>query len=118
MLQGESVAVHPAALIRSGPSHAAKGGVPPPPIIMVIARAFLGLLTATAAPAMPWLSLNVITVDFHNDRLGDSPSSYRAREVPPVTARMHARMVVVRVSRKGAVGPKHPVWRITAGRAR
>jgi hypothetical protein len=52
------------------------GGVPPPPTIMAIASALPRLLTATAAPAMTWLPLNVVIVD--NDR-GDSPSSYRAR---------------------------------------
>jgi len=41
-----------------------------------IASALLRLLTATAAPAMTWLPLNVVIVV--NDR-GDSPSSYRAR---------------------------------------
>ena len=66
----------PRARIQSGPSHAAKGGVPPPPTIMAIASALPGLLTATAAPAMTWLPLNVAIVD--NDR-GDSPSSYRVR---------------------------------------
>ena len=56
---------------------------------MAIASALPSLLTATAAPAVPWLSLNVTIVD--NDR-GASPSSYRARalgagaqEVPPGT---------------------------------
>ena len=75
--------------IQSGPRHAAKGGVPLPPTIMAIASALPSLLTATAAPAVPWLSLNVTIVD--NDR-GASPSSYRARalgagaqEVPPGT---------------------------------
>ena len=62
--------------IQSGPRHAAKVGVPLPPTIMAIASALPSLLTATAAPAVPWLSLNVTIVD--NDR-GDSPSSYRAR---------------------------------------
>ena len=81
--------------IQSGPRHAAKGGVPLPPTIMAIASALSSLLTATAAPAVPWLSLNVTIVD--NDR-GASPSSYRARvlgagaqEVPSVTAWVHAR---------------------------
>jgi len=46
------------------------------PQIMAIASALPRLLTATAAPAMTWLPLNVAIVD--NDR-GDSPSSYRAR---------------------------------------
>ena len=64
------------ARIQSGPSHAAKGGAPPPPTIMAIATALPRLLMATAAPAMTWLPLNVVIVD--NDR-GDSPSSYRAR---------------------------------------
>ena len=75
--------------IQSGPRHAAKVGVPLPPTIMAIASALPSLLTATAAPAVPWLSLNVTIVD--NDR-GASPSSYRARalgagaqEVPPGT---------------------------------
>ena len=62
--------------IQSGPRHAAKVGVPLPPTIMAIASALPSLLTATAAPAVPWLSLNVTIVD--NDR-GASPSSYRAR---------------------------------------
>jgi len=53
--------------------NAAKEGVPP--TIMAIASALPRLLTATAAPAMTWLPLNVVIVD--NDR-GDSPSSYRA----------------------------------------
>ena len=67
----------PGARIQSGPSNAAKGGVPPPPTInMAIASALPRLLTATAAPAMTWLPLNVVIVD--NDR-GDSLSSYRAR---------------------------------------
>ena len=66
----------PGARIQSGPSNAAKGGVPPPPTIMAIASALPRLLTATAAPAMTWLPLNVAIVD--NDR-GDSPSSYRVR---------------------------------------
>ena len=68
----------PGARIQSGPSNAAKGGVPPPPTIMAIASALPRLLTATAAPSMTWLPvpLNVVIVD--NDR-GDSPSSYRAR---------------------------------------
>ena len=52
------------------------GGVPPPPTIMAIARPLLRLLTAAAAPAMPWLPLNVIIID--NDR-GASPCSYRVR---------------------------------------
>jgi hypothetical protein len=43
---------------------------------MAIASALPRLLTATAAPAMTWLPLNVVIVD--NDR-GDSLSSYRAR---------------------------------------
>ena len=43
---------------------------------MAIASALARLLTATAAPAMTWLPLNVVIID--NDR-GDSPSSYRAR---------------------------------------
>jgi hypothetical protein len=59
-----------------GPSHAAKGGAPPPPTIMAIATALPRLLMAAAAPAMTWLPLNVVIID--NDR-GDSPSSYRAR---------------------------------------
>ena len=53
------------------------------------------LLTATAAPEMTWLPLNVAVVD--NDR-GASPNSYRARalgagaqQVPPVTSWIHAR---------------------------
>ena len=66
----------PGARIQSGPSNAAKGGVPPPPTIMAIASALPRLLTATAAPAMTWLPLNVAVVD--NDR-GASPNSYRAR---------------------------------------
>ena len=66
----------PSARIQSGPSHAAKGGAPPPPTIMAIATALPRLLMATAAPAMTWLPLNVVIVD--NDR-GDNPSSYRAR---------------------------------------
>ena len=80
----------PGARIQSGPSHAAKGGAPPPPTIMAIATALPRLLMAAAAPAMTWLPLNVVIVD--NDR-GDSPSSYRARalragaqEVPRDTA--------------------------------
>ena len=84
----------PDARIQSGPSHAAKGGAPPPPAIMIIASALPGLLTATAAPAMTWLPLNVAIVD--NDR-GASPSSYRARalgagaqEVSRGTASTHA----------------------------
>ena len=48
------------------PSHAAKGDAPPPPTIMAIASALPRLLTATAAPAMTWLPLNVAIVD--NDR--------------------------------------------------
>ena len=64
------------ARIQSGPSHAAKGGVLPPPTIMAIATALPGLLAATAAPEMTWLPLNVAVVD--NDR-GASPNSYRAR---------------------------------------
>ena len=52
----------PRARIQSGPSHAAKGGVPPPPTIMAIASALPGLLTATAAPEMTWLPLNVVVV--------------------------------------------------------
>eukprot|EP00964_Phaeocystis_antarctica_P064179 scaffold38585_cov21-Phaeocystis_antarctica.AAC.1 len=54
---------------------------------MAIAIALPGLLTATAAPEMTWLPLNVAVVD--NDR-GASPNSYRARalgagaqQVPP-----------------------------------
>jgi len=66
----------PGARIQSGPSHAAKGGAPPPPIIMAIATALPRLLKAAAAPAITWLPLNVVIVD--NDR-GNSPSSYRAR---------------------------------------
>jgi len=80
----------PGARIQSGPSHAAKGGDPPPPTIMAIATALPRLLMAAAAPAMTWLPLNVVIVD--NDR-GDSPRSYRARalragaqEVPRDTA--------------------------------
>ena len=53
-----------------------QGCAPPPPTIVAIASALPRLLTATAAPAMTWLPLNVAIVD--NDR-GDSPSSYRAR---------------------------------------
>ena len=63
----------PGVRIQSGPSHAAKGGAPPPPTIMTIATALPRLLVAAAAPAMTWMPLNV-----DNDR-GDSPSSYRAR---------------------------------------
>jgi len=81
--------------IQSGPSHAAKGGVLPPPTIMAIATALPGLLAATAAPEMTWLPLNVAVVD--NDR-GASPNSYRARalgagaqQVPPVTPWMYTR---------------------------
>jgi len=60
----------PGARIQSGPSHAAKGGVPPPPTITVtITSALPRLLKATAAPAMTWLPLNVVIVD--NNR-GDS----------------------------------------------
>ena len=66
----------PGVRIQSVPSHAAKGGAPPPPTIMAIATALPRLLMAAAAPAMTWLPLNVVIVD--NDR-GDSPSSYRAR---------------------------------------
>ena len=44
------------------------------PPSVAIASALPRLLTATAAPAMIWLPLNVVIVD--NDR-GDSPSSYR-----------------------------------------
>jgi hypothetical protein len=80
----------PGVRIQSGPSHAAKGGAPPPPTIMAIAIALPRLLMASAAPAMTWLPLNVAIVD--NDR-GDSPSPYRARvlragaqEVPRDTA--------------------------------
>jgi hypothetical protein len=62
--------------IQSEPSHAAKGGDPPPPTIMAITSALPRLLKAAAAPAMTWLPLNVVIVD--NDG-GDSPSSYRAR---------------------------------------
>ena len=81
---------------QSGPSHAAKGGAPPPPTIMAIGLSPLHSSTpqaaqmAAAAPAMTWLPLNVAIVD--NDR-GDIPSSYRARalragaqEVPRGTA--------------------------------
>jgi len=85
----------PRVRIQSGPSHAAKGGVLPPPTIMAIATALPGLLAATAAPEMTWLPLNVAVVD--NDR-GASPNSYRARalgagaqQVPPVTPWMHTR---------------------------
>jgi hypothetical protein len=62
----------------SGPSHAAKGGAPPPPTIMAMNRhcTLPRLLMAATAPAMTRLPLNVVIVD--NDR-GDSPSSYRAR---------------------------------------
>ena len=81
--------------IQSGPSHAAKGGVLPPPTIMAIATALPGLLAATAAPETTWLPLNVAVVD--NDR-GASPNSYRARalgagaqQVPPVTPWMYTR---------------------------
>ena len=76
LLPSEQDGAGPGARIQSGPSNAAKGGVPPPPTIMAIASALPRLLTATAAPAMTWLPLNVAIVD--NDR-GDSPSSYRAR---------------------------------------
>jgi hypothetical protein len=86
----------PGARIQSGPSHAAKGGAPPPPTIMAITSALPRLLKAAAAPAMTWLPLNVVIVD--NDRAGDSPSSYRARalranaqEVSRDTAWTHAR---------------------------
>ena len=86
----EQDGARPGARIQSGPSHAAKGGAPPPPTIMAIATALPRLLMAAAAPAMTWLPLNVVIVD--NDR-GDSPSSYRARalragaqEVPRDTA--------------------------------
>ena len=79
------------ARIQSGPSHAAKGGAPPPPTIMAIASALPRLLMAAAAPAMTWLPLNVVIVD--NGKGADSPSSYRARalragaqEVPRDTA--------------------------------
>ena len=85
----------PRVRIQSGPSNAAKGGVPPPPTIMAIATALPGLLAATAAPEMTWLPLNVAVVD--NDR-GASPNSYRARalgagaqQVPPVTPWMYTR---------------------------
>ena len=88
------------ARIQSGPSppsHTAKGGVLPPPTISWLSSAHShpGLLTATAAPEMTWLPLNVVVVD--NDR-GASPNSYRARalgagaqQVPPVTSWIHAR---------------------------
>ena len=66
----------PGAWIQSGPSHAAKGGAPPPPTIMAIASALPRLLMAAAAPEMTWLPLNVVIVD--NNR-GDSPSSYITR---------------------------------------
>ena len=41
----------PGARIQSGPSHAAKGGAPPPPTIMAIATALPRLLMATASRA-------------------------------------------------------------------
>ena len=53
-----------------------KGGAPPPPAIMSIASALPRLLTATAAPAMTWLPLNVVIVD--NDR-GMTARAHTAR---------------------------------------
>ena len=86
----------PGVRIQSGPSHAAKGGAPPPPTIMAIPSALPRLLMATAAPARDMAAaLNVTIVD--NDR-GDIPSPYRARELragapelPSGTPWMHAR---------------------------
>ena len=67
---------------------------------MVIAKALFRLLTATAAPSMLWLPLNVVMVD--NDRGAASLNSYRAcvlgagtQEVPPVTAGTHATVAAI-----------------------
>ena len=53
-------------------------GPPRPATIMATASALSRPLTATVAPVKTWLPLNV-TIDA-NDR-GDTPSSYRAREL-------------------------------------
>eukprot|EP00964_Phaeocystis_antarctica_P153596 scaffold121936_cov69-Phaeocystis_antarctica.AAC.1 len=57
--ENEQDGARPRARIQSGPNNAAKGGVLPPPTITGIASALPELLTATAAPEMTWLPLNV-----------------------------------------------------------
>ena len=65
---------HPVCIAQRG-----EGGVPRrPATIVVTASSLSGPLTATVAPGKTWLPLNV-TIDA-NDR-GDTPSSYRAREL-------------------------------------
>ena len=65
---------HPVCIAQRG-----EGGVPQrPATIVVTASSLSGPLTATVAPGKTWLPLNV-TIDA-NDR-GDTPSSYRAREL-------------------------------------
>jgi hypothetical protein len=103
----------PGARIQSGPSHAAKGGAPPPPTIMAITSALPRLLKAAAAPAMTWLPLNVVIVD--NDRAGDSPSSYRARALRASAQEVSRRYrldtcKVAAVARDPAVEPERARW--------